>query len=484
MIFIDNSEKKCSELDLMASVLADTNEKFHKTIYMVNQYASEEIDLAISNNEELLEMDGISPSELRKVLFESMSRGNVSFSSSRFYNETLYTVFKPLKKNIYFEDQLWLAEIVKKEWNDNLVPFVVEVLRLIGSYSRDAQLKNLISMYIIDNEVSDQTEEDKRVKYALINIAMEYCGGLLEFFNKEKTWSDEKIIDIALKARNRLEKRNNIIAKFEKFLIQMDGKTGKELDDMVKSFDEECVEKDKKSEDALFDLYYDQIIEPLFFDKLNYGGTFLGHPRNEFDIEMTLQRLKLTDEIDKDVARFMISDIRRALENNEREYLPFWIWGSEKYLEIMNRINLRSKSLKEDDEEISCKVKELIHLLSEDVDISNFESVALFGAKYLLLVNHFVNNGNYYYEKSFLTSRNININDVIEQYHEYGDALHAAAVMKMFDNCHSSYLLWPVSNWSIFFHDLYDFELHGAKTEKKYKAFLNRAKHYFNDTVR
>lgn len=345
MNFVQHEKLNQKDIAAEISLLAKVNEKVQKTLQKVTEYDQRRLQLDNLEHVKKLEEKKVSAKELKELIDWCKAEGSVSYRFHDSYRRARRVLLGDTEGRKHFMEELELVEVVREDWEEQLVPFVTETLMIVYSYSKEYRMKNLMLMYMVDESISRPPEEESRTKYALLQIGLSYCGGMIELANCVDLWKWDEIEDVIFRARNRLEKERAICEEMQRYLWLSEEEVAKEEENITRLLNVEYSKEELAAEDALFELYYNQILEPVFFDMYNHaGGKYLGYPREEFDIEKTLEKLKVTDELDPEVVRFIITDARRANDKAEFEYAPFWFWGSERYLEIINRLKKRACS--------------------------------------------------------------------------------------------------------------------------------------------
>ncbi len=458
MLLFNNDMDRFSEIEKFAQTIIRVNEKLSLTLKKINKFVAESLGVEKEENIGLLKYYKISPNVLKQELNEYRNEGFVSDKL-----KMMLCKARLMKSEVgCFSERLGLVNIIEEDWNDELVPYVLEVLWIIGGYTRESGMRKLLAMYVVDNTLLQHSCESQRLKYALISVAMEYFGGVTAFLNNGILHIENNIEEIALKTRNRFEKKYD--------------------DNMPKSEFSDEHSEELEIEEKLFDKYYNQLIEPIVFDASSFGKKYLLPDIENYDIDETIERLQISDDLNMDVVKFVIEDARTALKNREK-YNPFWIWGSDRYIDIIRRINKKDIELAKKDEDTKHKLRELICLLAKDTDDRDFESMMQFGAKLTLMYDRFVLAEDYDYVTEYCQDRKIDINAILMEYQDYGNAFRDAVYLEQHGHTFSMDALYSINNWKILLKELNDFERHGPKTERKNKSFYNKAKHCFHSTV-
>lgn len=175
-------------------------------------------------------------------------------------------------------------------WDDDVVPFIIEILYTTCTTSHYHQIRNLFGMFICELDYFFKDVTKYQIYAALLGIAFEIDGDNGVFI-REIDWS-----------------------YYEKV---------KEVTRILKGKD--------------WERYYEQIVEPIAKE-----FTIRNLSSNMFEKENgdgILEELQWDTDLDIEVIRFLAKDAWDYVDTcNSESYNPIWLFGTEHYKEIILRL--------------------------------------------------------------------------------------------------------------------------------------------------
>lgn len=416
--------------------ITDLERKLVHTIDKVNRHSEEALRLdALDTNEKLnIYSAGASVDQLKAGFAELRENGVVLPGFARDFERARGFLFHKAKKQRFYLERLWLADIVREDWEGRYVPFVSELLCIMGGReeTRLRGLKVLERLFSNEPGVLKQEQEDM---HCLASMAAECCRNaerspLLPLGDEGTIWGK---------------------AEIEKYLS--------------------CLERD-----------YENVVDAMIPGVWPDEDTF----------EMGLDDASLTaliysidsdyNKTDEVLWRLATEDRTAVVAGLGRNEL-LWSCGTDRYFDRIKKVNGVDLALRFEDGVYKKRLAELITELAEPVDANRLEDLLLFGAKYLLLVSNFTENRACGSAWDYIESQKEEVEEILQKYQRYGSAIVGANALRSYQGCTSYYQLNHTYNWRLLLEDWREFLQHGAKTEKRIRGFYNRAIHCYQDTT-
>jgi len=436
MILVGYEKNKKNENLGRPDSITDLERKLVHTIDKVNRHSEEALRLdALDANEKLsIYSAGASVDKLKAGFAELRENGVILPGFARDYERARGFLFHKVKKQRFYLERLWLADIVREDWEGRYIPFVIELLCIMGG-RKETRLRGIEALERLFSNEPGVLKQEQEDMHCLASMAAECCGNaegspLLPLGDEGPIWGK---------------------AETEKYLSNLESYYETVLDAMIPGVwpDEDAFEM------GLDDASLTALINSIDSD------------------------YNKTDEV---LWRLATEDRTAVVAGLGRKEL-LWHCGTDNYFNLIQKVNGIDLALRFEDGVYKKRLAELISELVEQVDVNRLEDLLLFGAKYLLLVSNFTENRTCVSAWDYIESQKEDAEQILRKYHHYGSAIEGANELRSYQGCTSYYQLNHTYNWRLLLEDWKEFLQHGAKTEKRIRGFYNRAIHYYQDTT-
>ena len=207
-----------------------------------------------------------------------------------------------------------IYKIIKKYWNSELAPFVMEVLYMMDSWCYRSKYDNLIGMLVVDLVASNSS-------------------GIKDRQEVERLMCDKlEIMTLAFKEANKKRITNvaNLLAD-----VNFDYRKVYEVALHLHHFGQiSCLE------------YFNQVVEPIIKEIIAKGacselfdGLDWKNQMSEEECDFVAVRLNVSEKLDKRIVHFFIENALCYIYASDcNSYNPYWIFGSEHYEELIRRV--------------------------------------------------------------------------------------------------------------------------------------------------